>query len=440
MKKYKVLSESYLTNDYIAKLIQDYKTTEVPRLNKLYDYYLGKTDILKKTTKDPSKPNNKVVSPHSKYISDTTTSYFIASPVVYNSKADTELLQLVSAIFALNDEHALNSQIAKHASIMGAGYELNYLDENGDYQLASLDPREVFLIYDSKIKGNVIAGVRFYSVNMFDEKIEYVEVYYKDRIEFGVLEGNQLTIDSENTAEHYFNEVPIIQYLNNDEGQGDFEQVIALIDAYDTVVSATTDDIEYFSDSYMIISGTNQYDVEEFADMRENKIILAGENGKVEWLVKDQTNQQVEEYKNRLKNDIYTLAQVPNLSDESFANSQSGESMKYKLFSLESLTAIKERNFKKALQKRIKLITETLNKKRASALDYTEIKMKFSRNMPSNLTNLADVTAKLKGTLSDHTLLSLLPFIESPDEEMEKVKAERQDPFYSEMEQLEGDA
>lgn len=440
MKKYKVLSESYLTNDHIAKLIQDYKTSEVPRLNKLYDYYLGKTDILKKTTKDPSKPNNKVVSPHSKYISDTTTSYFIASSVVYNSKANTELLQLVSAIFALNDEHALNSQLAKHASIMGVGYELNYLDENGDYQLANLDPREVFLIYDSKIKSNVLAGVRFYTVNMFDEKIEYVEVYYRDRIEFGVLEGSQLTIETENTVEHYFNEVPIIQYLNNDEAQGDFEQVIELIDAYDTVVSATTDDIEYFSDSYMIISGTNQYDVEEFADMRENKIILAGENGKVEWLVKDQTNQQVEEYKNRLKNDIYTLAQVPNLSDENFANSQSGESMKYKLFSLESLTAIKERNFKKSLQKRIKLITETLNKKRASAFDYTDIRMNFSRNMPTNLTNMADVVSKLAGTLSHHTLLSLLSFIESPDEEMEKIKEERKDPFYTEMEQLEGDA
>ena len=440
MKKYKVLSESYLTNDYIAKLIQDYKTTELPRLNKLYDYYLGKTDILKKTTKDPSKPNNKVVSPHSKYISDTTTSYFIASPVVYNSKADTELLQLVSAILEANDEHALNSQIAKQASIMGVGYELNYLDENGDYQLANLDPREVFLIYDSKIKGNVIAGVRFYSVNMFDEKIEYVEVYYRDRIEFGVLEGNHLTIDLENTEEHYFNEVPIIQYLNNDEGQGDFEQVISLIDSYDVVVSSTTDDIEAFSDSYMVVSGTNQYDIEEFADMKENKIILAGENGKVEWLVKDQTNQQVESYKNRLKSDIYTLAQVPNLSDENFANAQSGESMKYKLFSLETLTAIKERNFKKALQKRIKLITETLNKKRASALDYTEIKMKFSRNMPQNLTNMADIASKLRGIISDHSLLSILSFIESPDEEMEKIKEERQDPFYTEMEQLEGDA
>lgn len=35
-----------------------------------------------------------------------------------------------------------------------------------------------------------------------------------------------------NSQHHYFGKMPMVEYRNNEEKQGDFEQMIPLIDAY----------------------------------------------------------------------------------------------------------------------------------------------------------------------------------------------------------------
>ena len=49
--------------------------------------------------------------------------------------------------------------------------------------------------------------------------------------------------------------VPIAIYKNNEEEQGDFEQVISLIDAYDKMESDSLNDFEYFVDAYLALYG-----------------------------------------------------------------------------------------------------------------------------------------------------------------------------------------
>ena len=43
------------------------------------------------------------------------------------------------------------------------------------------------------------------------------------------MKGSQF--ESIDIVEHYYNDVPIIEYLNDQFKQGDFENVISLIDA-----------------------------------------------------------------------------------------------------------------------------------------------------------------------------------------------------------------
>ena len=47
MEFYKVQSIEDITNELILSLIERYKQNEVPRLKKLYDYYLGEYRQLK---------------------------------------------------------------------------------------------------------------------------------------------------------------------------------------------------------------------------------------------------------------------------------------------------------------------------------------------------------------------------------------------------------
>ena len=56
------------------------------------------------------------------------------------------------------------------------------------------------------------------------------------------LEDNEITFIDE--VAHYFNDVPVSVYINNDELYGDFERVKGLIDAYDKTQSDTANDFQ----------------------------------------------------------------------------------------------------------------------------------------------------------------------------------------------------
>ena len=75
----------------------------------------------------------------------------------------------------------------------------------------------------------------------------------------------------------------------------------------------------------------------------------------------------------------------------------------------------------KALQKRIELICGILNMVNGESI-WRDIEITFTRNLPFDYTSVAQLIAQLKGTVSDRTLLSLLPFVSDIDKELEMVK------------------
>ena len=425
MEIYKIPSLDSLSDELVLALIDRYKMKEVKRLQRLMDYYIGKSDIKNRQMNDPSKPNNKVTNPFASYIVDTVQGYFLGKPVAYTSDNE-QLMEKLQLIFDKNHEQAHNSKLGKQLSITGVGYELMYVNEGNEIKFAMLDPREVFMIYDNSIEQKPLCAVRFYDVHDYvtDSVVTHVELYTDSMVHYyRVDEGLHL----ENEHPHYFKEVPVICFYNNDELTGDFEKVLDQIDAYDKAVSDTINNLEYFADAYMIIKGM-QMDETQLSQMKENRVIVVDDNGGVEWLTKSALNMEVEETKNRLKEDIHSLSFVPNLNDEAFGNATSGESLKYKLFGLSNAVAIKERHFEKGLESRIKLITNILNIK-GGQFAHTDVTMAFTRNIPVNQANLADMVSKLEGIVSHETLLLMLG-IDDPADELSKIEAEKQDTMY----------
>ena len=52
------------------------------------------------------------------------------------------------------------------------------------------------------------------------------------------------------------------------------------------------------------------------------------------------------------------------------------------------------------------------------------LKIQFTRNLPQNLQDIADLINKLDGFVDKETLLSLLPFVENPQLILEKLEEE----------------
>lgn len=415
-----------LSIDDIKDYVQRHRNG-LERYKKLQDYYEGKHKILS-VVKDSNYPNNKIINPYPKYITDTLTGYFIGQPVLYsaNDKDDTKddvLLEKLLEIFKYNDEQEENLELAKTASIKGVSYEILWTDNKANVRFKNVQPDEIFLIYDNTLEENIKFAIRYYSKVVDQKEVNQVYVYDKDKISyFDDVSGN---LELRDVKAHRFRDVPVVMFENNKERMGDFEHVLSLIDAYDLSQSNTLNDMVQFTDSYLVLVNMGGTGDEDIDVMREKRTLLIDADGDAKWLIKDVNDSWVENYKNRIKCDIHKFSNTPDMSDESFGNNLSGVSLRYKLLGMEQLRSNKERKFKKGLQRRIELICNFLaitNKE----LIYTGIDMQFNNTLPQNILETSQIIQNLSNYLSTETLIEQLPFVENAKEEIEKKNFEEE--------------
>jgi SPP1 family phage portal protein len=77
-----------------------------------------------------------------------------------------------------------------------------------------------------------------------------------------------------------------------------------------------------------------------------------------------------------------------------------------------------------AIRNRLKLFSR-IQINESDKFDYKDIKIKFTANIPSDLLGLADIISKLKDVVSQKTLLTLLPFVENADLELQRFQEQR---------------
>lgn len=374
--------------------------------------------------KDKSKPNNKIANAYASYITDTLVGYFIGEPISYTSNDDV-LLQDLSMIFEYNDEADENAELAKNASIYGVAYEMLYLSEEDKMiRFKALNPKEIIPIFDKTVEQNLMAVIRYYDdYDVVDDKTyTLVEVIDNTMVRRYKMDNSFLLLEE---YPHYFGMVPVAIYKNNEEERGDFENVISLIDAYDKMESDTLNDFEYFVDAYLALYGFTA-EPEDVAQMKENRILLMDEGTCAEWLIKQTSDTYVENMKNRLDADIHKFAKCPNMADKEFASNASGVAIKFKLLGTENLVSIKERKFKRGLQQRLELMS-MINSVLREGFDWRGIDIIFTRNVPSNDTDIANMVNTLKDIVSEETLLAQIPFVEDVQDELERLKQEREE-------------
>lgn len=413
-----------LTIEDIEGYIKRFKQ-ERDRMIKLKDYYLGKHDILNREDKKDTAPDNRLVNAFPKYITDMHVGYFVGQPILYSandlkSEEDDALLEKLMEIFKYNDEQEENLELAKMCSIMGKAYELMWVDDDANVRFNYIDPAEMFVIYDMSIEKKILYAVRFYEYDDAGIKTRYVEVYDSKTVRYYEGVGG-LKLAKE--TPHYYGDVPVILYENNKEQQGDFEPVMTLIDSYDLSASNTLNDMEQFTDAYLVLVNMLGTDDEDVKKLRDDRVLLIDDNGDAKWLIKDVNDAWVENYKNRTQRDIHKFSYTPDMTDENFGSNLSGVSLRYKLLAMEQLRSNKERKFKKGLQRRIELICNFL-KITNKELTYTGIDMQFNNTLPINVLETAQIISTLSPFLSKETLIEQLPFVENAKEEMEKKEAE----------------
>lgn len=414
-----------LNAEQIKEGIKKHKL-EVPRYQKLYNYYVGKHEILNRVLPDPEKPNNKIVTAYPTLIIDTLVGYFASKPISYISKTNNQdYLADLQHVFYLNDEEDINAELVKNFSIFGKCYELYYIDQNGHIRFNQYSPLEMYVEKDRK--DNVLFGLRYWEEPKGDKKITKVEAYDNQGIYYFVSEDGETFIpdSSETPKEHFFGEVPISVYRNNAEEIGDFEQFLPMIDSLERMLSDSSNELESWVNAYLVLAGHEGTTSEDLKKLKQEGILLLDSIDQAKFLTKEANVEFQQNFFDTIDNLIHMQSATPKLTAESFSSNLSGVALGFKLFGLETKSSVKERKMEKALRKRIRLITIMLNKQGKEYQEF-DIRMNFIRNIPQNEAEVADQMTKLVNMVDLETLLSWHPRIQEPGQIVKRLHEQQE--------------
>lgn len=427
--------DEVIDEDFITKIVNKFNLEMVGHYRMLDRYYEVKNDGIAKRFMNGKKPDNKLFHGFARYITNMATSYFVGRPVEYlidDEEYKKELLPY------LDDAYNFDYEISKEASKKGIAYELLYITEKSELRSRQYGAEEIIPIYSASPDEFLNGFIKLSAIYNLDGylKKERAAVYDKTDIyefERSTGSGRFSLID---IRKHYLNDVPLIVYWNTQEMSSDYEGVISLIDAYDRAESNTANDMDYFTDAYLLIKGAEGGLVDEEGEdillsdsdeaLKNKRIMYLDEKGDAKFLEKDGDNSSIEEFKNRVFKDIFFVSQVPALTDESFAGDLSGIAIKYKLIGLEQLAIMKENRMRLAKAKKISMITDWINWKKSKNYDASTVKQKYTRNFTENVSEIIDNVTKLTGVVSKRTQLDMLPkeIIADTNKELETIDEE----------------
>lgn len=418
---YRINRNTPLTIERVEKYIELHKSEYLPKLIKNKSYFDCKnTTIMNRSFADTTKPNNRIASPFAQYITTLVCGYFMGKPVTITSQ--NEALQQV---ITQNNNHDRmhNALIAKDASVYGLGAELLYINALGKIAYERLDVLTLIPIYSTDIDSELLYTIRYWEDKdiVSEETATIIEVYTKEETYYyrQTEKGTMLT----GSAPNYFGMIPVNIFMNNRDIQGDFEKVISLIDCYDLALSDTANFRQELNDSYLVFKNTN-LETEDIITMKEKRVIQIedaeqGLQSDVSWLNKDSNDTENENFKTRLADDIKRFSYVADI--EGAKSHTSATSAKIGLLGIEQVCTQKEAEFRGALVRRLGLICNFL-KTIGEEVTTEDITITFVRNIPIDVSVITDTIQKLRGLVSDKTLIEQLDFVNDVEAEMARIK------------------
>lgn len=431
-----------LTKNIIKEMVDDYRK-DVGELSTGERYYLGENDIESRvitTYQDGVKvididaKNNKIPSGYHKLLVDQKVAYLAGKPVTVGSKsADEELLEGITGLLTDEFEDTV-PELIKSASNKGREWLHPYINEDGAFDYIRIPAQEVIPIYDESKQKNLKMAVRFYSV---DGKIK-VEVWDTERVTYYEIIDNEIFLDVThdiNPASHFqygelgygWQEVPFIEFINNEERVSDLKFYKAYIDAYDLLLSDTANTLDEMQSLLYVLKGYPGTDLAEFVNgLKRYKAVAVDEAGGVDTLKAEVPINTVDSVLDRYGKNIFHFGQGADVSMDKFGNAPSGVALRQLYQLLDMKASIMERKFTKALKHFSWFMVEYLNISEGKQYDYKDVTFTFNKSMLSNEAEQVQMARDSIGILSLETIIAQHPWSDDVKLELKRLAAERE--------------
>ena len=421
-----ITGKEALSKQDVVRLLQESETFST-KYTTNEDYFYGKHKILQRTFDDKSKPNNQVMCNIPKYIVQVRTGFFSSSPLTLESE-NPEYLKDIRKVLEYNDFKQIFNQLDTYCSIYGHSFLVMYMNEEGRIAFTAQNPTDWIYVRDNSLEQKPKFAIRYYA---WWDDVENMQMYdielYTDK-EIINYEGSPVDLKEVGRRPHYFNGLPVIEFMENESRQGAYENVISLIDTYELMLSDTANTINYFSDCYLVLTGMQETQAEDIARMKNDRVLLVPEGCEASFLTKNVSENYNENMLKRLQEQIFVVACTPLLSDSSFSSNSSGVAIQFKLFSMEKSVQLKENIFRTGFNRMFNLIKDMINLyERKSYTEDDRIIQTFTRSLPMDLSALADSISKLNGVVSRRTLMSQLDFVSDASLEENQLRIEQEE-------------
>lgn len=463
--------------DSVAQILS-LADTEWNNRKKLYERIRRKTSNSEIVSEDDK--NIKVGFEN--YITSMTTGYFAGKAPVYDvekisdpnklriikkllnkifkldDKQDEELKVLIDYISKYNDDATEFFDLAFDYFGMRACYEILYENNDNEIIYAKQSALNTVGIFDYSTPVNQIGQLRKWTEkDKNNANITIVELTtINGKKYYSPTPNNKIEELTERNEEGKWSMLPCIA-IENEMGLSIFELVISLICAYERVIQNSRNTFQYNDEAKLKITGyepdedsliqevdekgTPVVDEKGNPKMIENplrkqfdetllkaKVFYTPDNsGDIAWVEKTVQDTALQNHKKTLIDLIAMISGVPNITDLGFTTADNASALDRKFFALEQMITQADKQFKKAILRRWETIIDRINKRKHKNYDFRSIKIDLQRNLPTDKGTETDRALKLRGLLSDESVIDMLPDDFDAISELEKVDKQNQE-------------
>lgn len=373
------------------------------QIDYLWNYYCGKTPILKKQKEIRETINHKICVNRANEIVSFKKGYGWGEPIQYIRRGQNE--DLTDDINALNEymfqenKSAEDATLAEWLLVAGVGNRMTLPGPDADepFKIYTLDPRYSFVVRYNGLGEPVVMGVKYVQN---DSGQRTFSVYTADRY-FEIAEG----IITKNQP-HVLGAVPIFEYPANAARLGAFEIVLPLLDAINELESNRMDDVVQYVNSFLALLG-GTIDEQTAKNLDEYKMLCLPEGVDAKYLSAALQQSDIQVQADNLYEYVLTITGLPNRNGgSSTSDTGSAVIMRDGWESAEAQMKSIENEWKKSERQFLKLILKILRTMVGTDLELKDIDIKFSRRNYDNLQTKSQVLVTLLNSGKVHPELA----------------------------------
>lgn len=416
-------------------------------------YYSGDHDILRREKKvigaDGKKitidnvANNKLVDNQYRKLVDQKTNYVLGKPLTI-ATAEDEYLKSLNKVFNKKVHRQLR-KLARHAVDGGISWLYPYYDENSTFKLAVFPAYEICPIWKDKAHTELECAMRYYSEEVYNknggiELIYHVDLFTKYGISHFRYQGASLIPDEKSHSDYlYVNDqgynwkrLPIIPFKYNDTETPLIRSVKSLQDALNQVLSDFQNNME--EDPRTTILVLKNYDGTNISEFRQNlatygviKVTTVdGVQGGVETLNVEVNADNYQAILMQLKRAIVENGRGFDAKEERMDGDPNQMNIESMYTDIDLDVNAMETEFQAGFEDLKWFIDQYLIHQGDN--DYTEedVEFVFNRDIFINEDAKIDNAVKLKGIISDKTLLTHIPWVTNVQHELNQIEEDKQ--------------